>query len=100
MAGHGYDPEDGFLPEQSLQWSSSVDGPLGTGRLLQATGLSRGEHTISLFGSDSDGQTIEASINVVVPEPGFLWQLGSGLVLLGALQARRVRRQSRSPSRR
>jgi len=94
LIGHGYDPEDGFLPEESLQWSSSVDGPLGTGRLLQATRLSKGGHTISLSGSDSDGQTSEESFDVFVPEPGLLWQLGSGLVLLGALEARRMRRPS------
>ena len=96
MVGHGYDPEDGFLPDQSLEWFSSLDGRLGNGRLLQATGLSRGRHSILLRGSDSDGQTTEASIETFIPEPGFLWQLGSGWVLLGALEAWRVRRHTRS----
>ena len=48
-----YDPEDGVLPDGSLQWSSSIDGAIGTGALLQIDTLSIGTHTITL---DGDGQ--------------------------------------------
>jgi hypothetical protein len=66
LVGYGYDPEDGFLPDKALSWSSSLDGRLGTGRNLQATKLSVGLHTISLVGIDSDQNKVRRSILVEV----------------------------------
>lgn len=66
LSGHGYDPEDGFLRDDALRWESSQDGGLGTGRTVQATGLSEGQHTITLHGTDSDGNTVQDTVVVEV----------------------------------
>ena len=49
------DPDSGFQPLRFLEWSSSLDGPLGCGASLQAT-LSRGLHEITLVGTADDRQ--------------------------------------------
>ena len=62
--GVGTDPEDGTLPGTSLQWSSDIDGTLGTGNTLQRVlsgpitpcNPESVGHTITLRVTDSDGQ--------------------------------------------
>jgi len=66
LVGYGHDAEDGFLPEKALLWRSSRNGFLGAGRVLQTNRLSLGEHTITLKGTDRDGNAVEASIGVHV----------------------------------
>ena len=60
LEGAGTDPEDGDLPDASLQWFSNVDGFLGTGKSLPVTLSNPGcdnsvIHTITLKVIDSDG---------------------------------------------
>ena len=52
--GTGFDLEDGTLGGKNFVWTSNVDGLLGTGSDIRS-GLSSGTHTITLTGSDSDG---------------------------------------------
>jgi FG-GAP-like repeat len=66
LEGVGEDLEDGTLEDAKLSWSSDVDGPLGTGRLLHAQGLSEGTHHVTLTASDTDGQTDTATVVVNV----------------------------------
>jgi hypothetical protein len=69
FAAETYDPEDGVLPDGSLQWSSSIDGVLGTGALLQLDTLSIGLHTVTLTATDSDNlQTTQTFTVIVGPE--------------------------------
>jgi hypothetical protein len=60
------DPEDGQLPDGNLQWSSSIDGMLGTGALLQLDTLSASTHTITLTATDSNGAPATATFTIVV----------------------------------
>jgi hypothetical protein len=53
LAAVATDPEDGPIPAESIVWSSSVDGELGTGGDLHAASLSCGEHAITATVWDS-----------------------------------------------
>ncbi len=67
--GTGQDPEDGVLMGSGLAWSSSLDGPLGTGSPLSTTALTVGDHTITLVARDSGGNTGTAAVVVrVLPQ--------------------------------
>jgi uncharacterized repeat protein (TIGR01451 family)/CSLREA domain-containing protein len=64
----GRDVEDGQLPASSLQWTSSLDGALGTGRTLlrKASQLTAGNHTITVTGTDSTTAAVSASVAIQV----------------------------------
>ena len=66
FSGRGSDPEDGVLTGPSLQWTSDVDGPIGTGPNVSTTSLSPATHTITLTATDSGGFTGSAAITVRV----------------------------------
>ena len=66
LNGIGFDLEDGNLDGESLDWSSSRDGPLGSGPSLVLPSLSNGLHMITLSVTDSDDNTTTASIEVFV----------------------------------
>jgi len=70
--GQATDPEDGPLTGASLQWYSSIDGFLGTGKQITTT-LSGGsncddyrDHIITLRATDSDAHEGTDQIHVVV----------------------------------
>ncbi len=73
LTGVGTDIEEGDLPDESLVWTSSLDGELGSGESLVVPFLSNGYHTITLRGYDSDGKVGETSVSVTV----FDYQLDS-----------------------
>ena len=62
--GYAFDPEDGPLADDSLSWSSDVDGVVASGREVALDNLSPGEHTITLTAEDSDGNIGIASITI------------------------------------
>ena len=64
-----FDVEDHDLPEASLKWTSSLDGALGQGPLLDTDDLSPGRHTITFSATDGDGMTGQASVEVVIQPP-------------------------------
>ena len=65
LSGAGTDPEDGFLPPESLSYRSSLDGELGQGAVVSKV-LSTGVHVLTLRGVDKDGNVAQASINLTV----------------------------------
>ena len=65
LSGSVYDVDDGVLSGSGLQWSDNVSGNLGTGSPLTVT-LKAGAHVITLTGTDSDGNTITATTNVLL----------------------------------
>ena len=72
LAGGATDPQEGPLGGERLAWTSSLDGPLGTGSSLRVGAASVGVHTITLTATDSDGNTDDASVSVLVEELEFL----------------------------
>ena len=57
----------GAFPEESLDWTSSLDGALGTGSTVVTTPLSPGHHTITLRVVDADGHPATTSTALDVP---------------------------------
>ena len=64
LEGTAYDLEDGTLGDAALNWSSSRDGDLGTGAQVLTT-LSLGQHTLTLTATDSDANTVAATVQVL-----------------------------------
>ena len=64
LSGSASDAEDGDL-SASIEWSSDLDGALGTGASLEAT-LLRGPHHITATVSDAAGASASASIGLEV----------------------------------
>lgn len=63
--GSGYDSKDGSLDDTSLNWTSDVDGWLGTGSVIY-NNLSLGKHIITLSVNDSDGHISTSQVIVSV----------------------------------
>ena len=72
LVGSASDPQDGPLPDESLAWTSSIDGAIGTGGSCEVQSLSAGVHTITLLATDSDGNRGSATVSVAVRELDFL----------------------------
>jgi hypothetical protein len=66
--GAAIDREDLRLTGANLEWRSDKDGLLGTGEILnlEATELSRGDHTITVTATDSSGLTATTSVNISI----------------------------------
>lgn len=67
--GTGTDPEDGELVGASLQWTSSLDGAIGSGSTFPRSDLQAGTHLVRLVATDAEGaaDTAEVSIRINVP---------------------------------
>lgn len=66
VSGVAFDPEDGLLDEDALEWRSDQDGVLATGSVLMSGLLEPGTHRLTLTGTDSDGNEASASLTAVV----------------------------------
>ncbi len=66
LEGEGTDPEDGELTGQSLFWRNGSED-LGFGRQLTVQ-LPPGEHTLVLVGTDSQGATGQATVEITVAQ--------------------------------
>ena len=62
------DLEDGAIANDNLKWTSSLDGSLGTGLVIQrsAATLSEGTHLITLTATDGGGIASTSVVNMVV----------------------------------
>ncbi len=63
--GDAYDPDDGSLTGTSLQWSSNIQGQLGTGSPLLVN-LQAGVHTVTLTATDSNGNSISTTTIITI----------------------------------
>src|SRR5262249_8054393 len=68
LVGTATDVEDGPVAARS-RWTSSLNGGLGTGSHVTATGLRPGTHTITAAAKDSDGRAGQAQLTIRVRPP-------------------------------
>ena len=68
LDGWAYDKEDGFINSSSFNWSSSIDGHLGSESYLvvSATDFTEGSHIITLTVADSNGATATATTDITI----------------------------------
>jgi len=66
LQGTAYDLEDGSLGDEAFQWTSSINGDLGTGASLSTAELSTGVHIISLTVTDSDAMFTEVTRTIEI----------------------------------
>lgn len=73
LEGMAYDVDDGVLDGAAMSWTSSLDGPLGSGSVLGVTTLRSGSHMITLRATDKDGNTASAvsTVHVAGAAPGL-----------------------------
>ena len=64
LSAEAQDIEDGPLSGDSVVWTSSLDGALGTGSELVVGELSPGLHQITVTATDSDGNQSTASFDL------------------------------------
>ena len=69
--GNAVDANGVEVPPEDLEWTSDVDGVLGTGNTLEVDPgtLTAGAHLITLTGIDADGLEGTADITIVILEP-------------------------------
>ncbi len=72
LEGSAYDLEDGIPEDAAYEWSSSVDGILGVGALLNTSELTTGVHTITLTVTDSDAMAGMEQLSIEISEAGTL----------------------------
>lgn len=92
--GSGSDPEDGQLTGGSLEWSSDLDGQLGTGETVTTSSLSAGTHTVVLTATDSRrapaSDTVEIDVNgdpeasIARPSAKSIFDEGDAVTLEGS----------------
>jgi hypothetical protein len=68
LEGEGYDLNDGWLPNDKLQWTSDLAGLLGHGSPLMVENLQPGEHTITLTATNGAGLQGTAQIKLTVSQ--------------------------------
>lgn len=66
FTGSATDPLNGALQGESLVWTSSIEGEIGSGNDFSRDDLSLGSHTITLTATNSIGDSKTDSINITV----------------------------------
>jgi hypothetical protein len=68
IAFHGtsWDVQDKMLSGNSVTWTSSIDGPIGTGLLFINSKLSPGVHVITVKGTDAAGNSSSRAVSITI----------------------------------
>ena len=66
-----WDLDDQYFNDAGVAWSSSIDGAIGTGRVLSKRNLSVGAHAMTLRGTDGSGMFTEVSFSLIVAAREF-----------------------------
>lgn len=71
LDGSQSNDEDQNASSLRYEWTSSLNGKLGTGAILITKDLKKGAHTITLVVTDTEGETSQATVIInITPAPG------------------------------
>lgn len=70
LLAEAYDPQDEWLPDDKIRWTSNISGELGYGSELLVSNLETGRHTITVTATNSAGLSSSAMVTVQVGSPG------------------------------
>ncbi|MCX5810029.1 MAG: hypothetical protein NTX36_11785 [Proteobacteria bacterium] len=68
LTAEAFDPQDEWLPNDKLKWTSNLSGTLGYGSELIVNNLGAGTHIITLTATNSAGLVSDASTSVTVTD--------------------------------
>ena len=68
LAAEAFDPQDEWLADGQLKWTSNLSGTLGYGSELIVRNLKAGTHVITLTATNSAGLTASDKVTVIVVE--------------------------------
>ena len=86
FSGTATDDHDGTI-SASLNWTSSINGSVGTGATFSTSTLSPGTHTITAAATDSAGLPGSASIQVTITGAGGFTLTATGRKVKGTREA-------------
>ncbi|MCX5824405.1 MAG: hypothetical protein NTY86_13100 [Deltaproteobacteria bacterium] len=66
LTAEAYDPQDEWLPDDKIRWTSDISGELGYGSELIVEDLEAGRHTITVTATNSAGLSSSATLSVQV----------------------------------
>lgn len=66
-----WDMDDQYFNDGGVTWTSSLDGALGTGRVLAKRNLSAGTHAMTLRGTDASGMFTDVKFSMIVSAREF-----------------------------
>ena len=69
LVGEAFSPDLGSVRQEDLEWTSDVQGNLGSGNELDLDQLRPGRHTITLSALGADKRRPSAEIRIEVREP-------------------------------
>jgi hypothetical protein len=79
----GGDEEDGSLIDDSMVWTSSIDGKLGIGKFITRNDLSPGTHSITITATDSQGAKANDSLVIHIKRTTTSYPIANGLKTIG-----------------
>jgi len=70
LTADAFDPQDGWLSDDRIRWTSSISGELGYGSELLARNLAAGRHRITVTATNSAGMSSSDTVEVLVGSTG------------------------------
>lgn len=83
LQASAYDMEDGILGDSAFQWTSSINGALGSGASLSTAELFPGTHTITVTATDGDGMSTQAVRTITIGDENTVEVLNLDAAPLG-----------------
>ncbi|MBU4222890.1 MAG: carboxypeptidase regulatory-like domain-containing protein [Euryarchaeota archaeon] len=73
LSALGFDPVDGILKGSAINWTSDIDGLIGSGEVFSTSSLSVGNHKITAEATNSNSDSVNDSVDLqVIPRSDLI----------------------------